>query len=89
MSFIFAPSGLDNVVVIEGMSSANVGAGSKGILTSPMSFTCAETEYIPYVGGQTRILSFPGTQKHRSKASIASSLPTPTKRFSGEREAEV
>ena len=30
-----------------------------------------------------RILSFPGLQKHRSSASMASSDPTPTKRFSG------
>ena len=83
MSFMVEASGDERVDVIAGTSIPNSGPGRRGILTSPMSFTCADTEYIPYVGGQTRILSFPGTQKQRSKASIASSLPTPTNRFSG------
>ena len=89
INFIVAASGEVRVERIEGTSRPNDGAGNKGILTRPMSFTCADTEYMPYVGGQTRILSRPGTQKQRSRASIASSLPTPTKRFSGVRDFGV
>src|ERR1700712_3361933 len=89
MSLIFAASGDDSVDAIAGTSSENSGAGSKGILTSPTSFTFADTAYIPYVGGQTTILSLPGTQKQRRSASIASSLPTPRNRFSGVISLEV
>lgn len=85
MILIFEASGEESVDVMAGISRANSGAGSKGTLTKPTSLTWADTEYMPYVGGQTRILSRPGTQKHRNKASIASSLPTPTNKFSGAR----
>lgn len=83
MILIFDASGEKSVDVIAGTSIAKSGAGSNGTFTRPTSFTCAETEYMPYVGGQTRILSRPGTQKQRRSASIASSLPTPTNRVSG------
>lgn len=56
---------------------------SRSTLTTSTSLTCALTLYMPYVGGHVRILSFPGRQKHRSRASIASSEPTPRNRFSG------
>lgn len=86
--FMVWDSGEERVVMMEGTSSPNPGAGRRGILTSPMSFVCADTEYMPYVGGQTSILSTEGMQKQRSRASIASSLPTPTKRFAGVRGVE-
>src|SRR5665213_940458 len=44
----------------------------RGTWTIATSFTSALTAYIPYVGGHVKILSFPGTQKHRNRASIAS-----------------
>ena len=59
------------------------GVGSSGTVTRLTSLMCAETEYIPYVGGQVRSLDFPGVQKQRSSVSIHSSEPTPTKRFAG------
>jgi hypothetical protein len=83
INLILEASGPESVEVIAGTSISNSGAGSNGTFTSPTSFTCAETEYMPYVGGQTRILSRAGTQKQRSRASIASSLPTPTNKFVG------
>src|SRR5271170_4705960 len=61
----------------------------KGTCTTAISFTSALTAYIPYVGGHVKILSFPGTQKHRSSASIASSEPTPQNKFSGLRSFDV
>jgi hypothetical protein len=82
-SFMTEPSGEDSVDLRDDTSIPKSGAGSRGTLINPISLTCAETEYMPYVGGQTKILSRPGMQKQRSKASIASSLPTPTKIFSG------
>src|SRR5690242_15247259 len=72
-------------VEMAGMSGWKVGAGRRGMEVSAMSLECAETVYIPYVGGQTRILSREGAQKQRRRQSIASSLPTPRKRFSGVR----
>src|ERR1700733_7568903 len=54
-----------------------------GTCTISTSLTCALTAYMPYVGGHVSILSLPGTQKHRSRASIASSDPTPQHKFSG------
>lgn len=56
---------------------------SRGTLTMLMSFICALTEYMPYVGGQVRIWSCPGVQKQRRRASMTSSEPTPTKSLSG------
>ena len=46
------------------------------------SLTVAQIEYIPYVGGQINILSFPGTQTQRNNMSILSSDPTPRHKFS-------
>ena len=74
-------------VVIADMMSGTSMAKSRddinGALKISTSLTCAETAYMPYVGGQVRIWSMPGRQKHRRRASMASSLPTPTKRCSG------
>ena len=56
---------------------------SRGTVVMATSFTCALTEYIPYVGGQISILSRPGVQKQRMMLSMASSEPTPTKRLAG------
>jgi hypothetical protein len=83
MSFIGLGCDDESVERIASTSRSNVGAGSRGTLTSATSFTHADTLYIPYVGGQTRIDSCAGTQKQRRRASIASSEPTPRKRFSG------
>ncbi len=55
----------------------------KGTDTMPISFTLAETLYMPYVGGVMRILSLPGIQKTLIKRSMASSLPTPMKIWLG------
>ncbi len=41
---------------------------------TPASLTCAETAYMLYVGGHIRIQSFPGLQKHRIRALMASTL---------------
>ncbi len=71
-----------------GTSRSKLGV-CRGTFTREMSFTCADTLYMPYVGGQVRILSLPGTQKARIKASIASSEPTPQKRWAGVMFLEV
>ena len=55
----------------------------RGTWTTETSLICADTPYMPYVGGHVRILSLPGTQKQRRRLSIASSDPTPTNKLSG------
>src|SRR2546423_1366971 len=73
----------DNVALILSGCKAKPLSTSNGTCTISTSLTCALTAYMPYVGGHVSILSLPGMQKHRSKASIASSDPTPQNKFSG------
>jgi len=55
---------------------------SSGTLTIPTSLTCAQTAYIPYVGGVVKIFSLPpGTTHTLISISITSSLPTPKTRI--------
>lgn len=68
-----------------GRSTSN--SGVSGALMTSTSFTAAHTLYMPYVGGVVRMASAPGVQKARMSRSMASSLPTPTNRFSGRRPA--
>ena len=69
-----------------GMSGSKDGV-KRGTERTEMSLTCAETVYIPYVGGQTRIEDAPGGQKTRINVSMASSEPTPTKRLDGSKRS--
>lgn len=47
MIFMFVDSEEERVASMVSTSRANSGAGRRGILTRPTSFTCAETEYMP------------------------------------------
>src|SRR5450759_4636773 len=53
-----------------------------GTFKISISFTEADTSYIPYVGGNIRALSIPGLQKILKQRSIISSLPFPRNIFS-------
>ena len=81
-SLMFGSS--ESAFVMPGTSREKFG-DRRGTFTRDMSLIWALTLYMPYVGGQTRILSMEGRQKARRRASMVSSEPTPKQRLRGVR----